>query len=133
MTLDTLDAFIARHKVSATIERVSARPDNNWETYPGARHFRCTVRAHKHRFTIYFSQGSAYTNPPTVAEILYSLAMDASSAHGCFEDFCSEMGYDTDSRRAYETWGTCNQTRVRLIRMFGEDDYETLAYGMERL
>lgn len=137
-THDTLDDFIARHKIRVTVEQVDTRPDGLWEFaerkwFDRARHFRCTLHAHRHRFMIYFSQGSAHTNPPTVAEILDSLAMDASSTHGCFEDFCDELGYDHDSLKAYAAWQACNQTRVRLIRMFGEDDYETLAYGMERL
>lgn len=44
---------------------------------------------------------------PTLLEVCYSLAMDAQSGQESFEDFCSNFGYDTDSRKAEATWRSC--------------------------
>ena len=78
-----------------------------------------------------YTQGSAYDAPPKADSVLYSLASDASGADATFEDFCSDYGYDNDSRTAERTWDACRETELQLRRMFGPkyDDVQKWSYG----
>lgn len=57
---------------------------------------------------------------PSVADVVASLASDARSATDTFESFCSEMGYDTDSRRALDTYLACQGALNACRRLFRE-------------
>lgn len=54
---------------------------------------------------------------PDPADVLWSLCMDASTciSSPTFEEFCSEFGYDTDSRAALSTWDECRKTYNALV------------------
>lgn len=39
-----------------------------------------------------------------------------------YQDFCSEFGYETDSRKAYQTWKACTAQRRSLERIFPDPD-----------
>ena len=85
-----------------TATSIPSRPDG--EAWEGAmRHWRVALRrvdesgATLARMTIYYSQGSAHTEAPTLADVLESLRMDSMSPES-LADFCSEYGYDIDSR-----------------------------------
>jgi hypothetical protein len=59
-------------------------------------------------------------NPPTLGDVLQALQSDAQiGEHMLFEDFCSDLGYDVDSREAEKTWRACQETRGHLQRLFG--------------
>lgn len=51
---------------------------------------------------------------PTLADILYYLQSDAAIASESFDDFCSNCGYDTDSRKALETYLACQKSGTDL-------------------
>lgn len=55
---------------------------------------------------------------PKVSSVLHSLIMDAQAGSETFEDFCSNYGYDTDSRRALEMYLECQKTSHDLRRFF---------------
>ena len=60
--------------------------------------------------------------PPTVDEVLQCLLIDAScveNSGGTFEEFCQELGYDEDSRRAEAVYNACLQTAVQLRSLLG--------------
>lgn len=60
----------------------------------------------------------------------YSVLACISSDAYCpetFEDFCSEYGYDEDSRKAWATFKRCDAFRQRLQRFFTEDELTALA------
>lgn len=57
---------------------------------------------------------------PTAAAVLASLLSDAQCAADTFEDFCSNLGYDTDSRKALETYLACQATGTAMRRFLGE-------------
>jgi hypothetical protein len=60
-----------------------------------------------------------YTQPvqPDIDGVLYSLVMDYLAGQNSFEDFCSDFGYDTDSRKALETYLACQGNGLKLIRL----------------
>ena len=59
---------------------------------------------------------------PELKEVIYALLNDSYAGSIRFEDFCSEFGYDTDSRRAFATWEACKVTREKLGKLFSPDE-----------
>lgn len=59
-------------------------------------------------------EGFGFAEVPNLISVLQSLLMDAEAASDTFEDFCLNLGYDTDSRRALETYLECQKTAVKL-------------------
>lgn len=51
---------------------------------------------------------------PCLVDVCYSIAMDASSGRMDFEDFCSEFGYDSDSRKAKKIHKACKKAYLRV-------------------
>ena len=147
----SLAEFIAEQGISFRCERIDARPDSLMED--SARHFRCRIISHRgitrsadtgmeyltpstptHQFTVYFSQGSAHTEDPTLNDVLDCLAQDSAgyeNAHS-LEDWCSEYGYDTDSRKAEKTYKAVKRQAEQLKRILGMDAYEQLLWNIER-
>lgn len=56
---------------------------------------------------------------PELADVLWSLSMDAECVrHGqTLEDFCSEFGYDSDSKTAERIYNACRDEWAALIRL----------------
>jgi hypothetical protein len=63
---------------------------------------------------------------PPIADILYSLLMDGDAADETFDDWCSNYGYDTDSRSAEATYNACRDTGRQLQRMFTRAELSAL-------
>jgi hypothetical protein len=64
---------------------------------------------------------------PSVADVVASLVMDASSADQSFEDWCADLGYSDDSIKALDTYRACQRTRTALQRLFGAATFDRLA------
>lgn len=63
------------------------------------------------------------------AGMLYSLLCCMRSEGyrpGSFQEFCGEMGYDTDSRKAVAMWEACHEQAAKLARIFREADLNCL-------
>jgi hypothetical protein len=59
---------------------------------------------------------------PIVDDVIYSLLMDnISSNHTNFEDWAEEMGYDTDSRKAEQTYRNCLESGHKIRMLLGDD------------
>lgn len=73
--------------------------------------------------------------PPTLESVLDCLASDASSVEceGSFENWCSSLGYDTDSRKAEATYRACMEQAFNLRHLLGAAAYDQLLNHMERL
>lgn len=54
-------------------------------------------------------------------DVVVALLHDASGADNTFEDWCSNCGYDTDSRRAMDMYLTCQKTLTWCRKWFGLD------------
>lgn len=155
--VQTLDQFIAKHGIKFECRRVDSRPDglmadirpNTGKNLPHfvdtMRHFRCRIiapnspigkgRTAQRAFSLYFSQGSAHTQDPTLADVLDCLALDASgyeNANG-FEDWARDYGYDEDSRKAEKVWRAIKRGSEQLKRTIGETAYTELLWNVERL
>lgn len=71
---------------------------------------------------------------PKIEDIINSLTLDASSYEGArnLEDFCSEFGYSTDSRKAEAMYRACGETAKQLRYLIGREGFDALLYNTER-
>jgi hypothetical protein len=133
----TLNQLINETGITLTSERVSNNPHmdgsermNNYKVKLRAKHLgNATMR-------LYYSKGYGHNGAePTADEVLDCLASDASFVVNSrsFEDWCADLGYDTDSRKAEKTFKTCERQAERLQKFLGTEYYETLLWNIERL
>jgi len=82
-------------------------------------------KLHRYRFT--FGQSTLKSNgggnTPTAYDILASLTK---YEVGDFDNFCSEYGYDIDSRKAYKTYKTVLKEWKNVDRLFSSEQIELL-------
>ena len=60
---------------------------------------------------------------------LYSILACVASDYYCdpqFKNFCADFGYDTDSRKAFDTWQKCLEQSEKLRTIFTDSDIECL-------
>lgn len=132
MTISLQD-FIGNTAITAKVKRVDSNPNID-DMGAGAQHYLVTLRAGRFSMRVPFSQGSAHTTPPTAADVLDCLASDAAGFENArsFEEWASEYGYDTDSRKAEKTYKIVAKQAAKLRAMLGQDNYETLLWNTER-
>ena len=87
----------------------------------GGRGFHCVLSYKGHTMSCPFSMGSAHTGDPKVADVMHSLLLDSSAVDMDFEDWCSDFGYDTDSRKARDTYDKCLELGEAFLNMVGDD------------
>lgn len=63
---------------------------------------------------------------PNIADVLHSLVLDGDAANRSFDDWCSELGLDTDSRKAERMYDACRDIGRQLQRMFTHDELARL-------
>jgi len=74
--------------------------------------------------------GGCRTQPkrPDPLEVLHSISRDyVSTVNVSFENWCSEFGYDTDSKKAEEIYNACRETGLRLLNLISVQDMEAIA------
>jgi len=54
---------------------------------------------------------------PAAADVLHSLMLDAQAVNESFGDWCSNLGYDSDSIKALNTYQDCCKIGVELRRI----------------
>lgn len=68
---------------------------------------------------------------PHPADVLHSLILDSSAVGQSFESWCSEFGYDSDSRKAEGIYRACQQSADKLACIFNPAQIETLQTTLE--
>lgn len=80
--------------------------------------FKMKLKRNKKSYTFTFGQSIADKDKtPTMYDILSCIEKYNPE---CFEDFCSEYGYDTDSRKAYKTYLAVCKEYNAVERLFGD-------------
>lgn len=132
----TIGEFITRNDIKMRVTPIDRNPSMDDDTWArAASHWRCTIRCGVRRMVLAFSRGSAHTGPPTLADVLDYLASDAAGYLNTrdYADWCADLGYDTDSRKAERTFKAVARQTAALERVLGRADMETLLWKVERL
>jgi hypothetical protein len=106
-----------------TLQRGGESYSSDYRT--GVGHAKPMPKNWRHSLASHEAQAEWYNSPrnwnvPTSADIAYSLMSDAQSGSDTFEDFCSNLGYDTDSRKAFDTYLACQGALNGMRRLFRE-------------
>lgn len=64
--------------------------------------------------------------PPTITEFLLCISTDCQVGEMGFEEFCSEFGLESDSRKAYKMWEDCKENKEKMEKILGPEGYEEL-------
>lgn len=120
-------AFLKKHGITFRAERIdeACPPFCDGKHIHGDRH-QVTIRRNGKRISFYFwnSQNDKMEGNPLDA---YSVLACCSSDIHCpdtFEDFCSEFGYDQDSRKAEKTFRLCVAQAEKLNRIFDTEEIQ---------
>lgn len=128
----TINEFVTRHKITLTSQYTDRNPHmNNSENMDN---YKYVLRRATSRMTLYFSKGFGHNGAePTAAEVLECLASDCAGIEnaGGFEQWCSEYGYDTDSRTAERTFKVCEKQAEKLNTFLGFDLYQVLLWKVQ--
>ena len=89
---------------------------------PGARHFSVTLTRHGNRqMHLFYSVGAGWKTDPTLANVLETLHADAGYFGMDFPEFCSELGFNEDSRKDYADFEALQAQNKRLREFLGDD------------
>ena len=131
--MEQIERFIRDNRIRHSVEWVDSNPNMN-DMPEGSRHFKVVLRRPNRQMTVFFSQGPAIEKEPTVADVLDCLAGDSESVRAYdFEEWCGELGYDTNSRKAERTFEVCRHQAQKLSRFLGNVSYNQLLEVVERL
>ncbi len=125
--------FCQEHQIVARVNRALDNPNIEGEHTDKMHHWRVTLIFQGKEFMVPFSQGSAITRAPGPDDVLDCLACDCSGIGQIFEDWASDYGYDTDSRKAEQLYQTCQQQSKKLRDFLGPKLYLQLINDVERL
>ena len=110
-TTNTIADFVSRHQIRL---KAHVREDTEWDVH----HWQCELTYTDRQMTTYYSQGSAYVNPPTCKEVFICLSLNITTCS--FNDWCENLGCSTDSRQAYKTYRACKKQTRELRTFLGE-------------
>ena len=138
-TRTTYRQWAARHGVRMDVTPADTNPnmtaDPEWMAQ--ASHYLCTfsVKGQDGALAVPFSMGPAHTSEPSMDDVLDAIASDASGIENAsgFEDWSSEYGYDTDSRKAERTYRAVEEQSVALRNFVGQQAYDELLWQTDRL
>lgn len=95
---------------------------NKQESWQQASHgYSVTLTYQRRRLTVDFWMGSAHTSEPNAADVLECLLSDARSGVETFEEWCSELGMNQDSRQAERVHKACVAMHKKLQRFLAAD------------
>jgi len=120
--MQTKVEFIEKYKVK--MESVQMEDNPNFDAGHKMTHWSCEIRCGTRRVTIPFSQGLAHEGAePELDSVLDCLVSDAQGAvDQSFEEWASDYGYDTDSRKAEKIYKACCATATKLKRLFKDPE-----------
>ncbi len=129
----SIKEFVKENKITIKNEWVDSNP--NMQDFQGDN-WKVTLKANGHQLTTYFSKGYGHHGAePEADEVLDCLASDAAGYDNArdFEDWASDYGYDTDSRKAEKIYNTIAKQAKKLEAFLGSDLYQKLLFETERM
>lgn len=137
-----IQTFIRRARVSVEdVTRADPPARHVWATAEGASHWHVTITREgaRTRVSVPFHMGVAHDGPPTLGDVLDSLASEAAGYDDCNRDYwtwCRHHGlepYDGDRLAETAAFGAVARQSTALLELFGEELYDTLLRGTRRL
>lgn len=131
----TIDEYVAGLGLTFAA-RQGSRPDRLMEDMPaGSRHYLCAIEnpATGQGMTVWYSQGPAIAEPPTLAGVLDTLASDAAGFENAasIDDWRMDYGYDEDEPATDRIYAAVEGQTERLRVLLGED-YDRLLWEVQR-
>lgn len=113
------------HKVTET--HVMGDKPAPWadDSHDRPNHWKVVLHYKGRRLTVDFWTGSM-AGEPTAKDVIDCLTSDTYLGEQNFDEFCGDLGYDRDSRKAFETWRSC-QVQGRKVRKLLGDDFDKVA------
>lgn len=117
---------------------IESRPTNVTTDKEGWKHYAWTVRIlcdGRTSSAIPYRMGTAHVvkpcreysaylpikpKAPSLEDVISSMALDSSACNESFDDWCATFGYDTDSRKALETYLACQNSGAELRKVLGK-------------
>lgn len=122
---DDREFILGAMGVTLKATRTESRDNaDNWSA--DASHWLCTVAHNGKRMSVAYSMGAAHTGEPKLPDVLNCLLRDAESADESFADWCSNLGYSEDSRKAERMYRACKRTAASLARLFNGSELADL-------
>ena len=86
-------------------------------------HYKVRLTCNKRAMTLIYSKGYGHKGqPPETLEVLECLHSDCQLVETVsdFEQWCGDLGYDTDSRKALKTYNACKNQANKLKNLLGD-------------
>jgi len=117
----SLSQLARRVRITSKVGRTKLRyaQMDDWQRHSHSYRVRLTYKRRIYSFDYFM--GLALAHEPAAYDTLESLLSEAQCGDNSFEEFCAELGYDTDSRKAEATYKACHKTRQALQRFLGDD------------
>ena len=102
-----------------------------------AHHYQVTLRYDGREMQLDYFMGKAHTKPPTTFDVVACIIDDAigfeDSTPLSFEEWCDDIGYDTDSRKAERIYNACMKQTAKLQVLLGENFHKILLMEEEEI
>lgn len=119
--------FLNKASASLKIQLVGKAINEDWQDNALRNLYQITLTTPRGKFRFDFWD-SIYNTERDVEPTAYDiLACLTKYDPGTFEDFCSELGYDEDSRRAERIYFAVQKEYSQLSKLFTEKQMEELA------
>lgn len=112
----TFKEFINRHRITADVNPTDSNP--NMEDFKGY-HYSVKLKHGRKSMLVPFSVGYGWDREPTVADVLECMQSDISGSDESFENWCANLGYDSDSRKAEKIYKAVQSQSKRLLKLLG--------------
>lgn len=122
--------FLDNHGLKVSITYLDNKPPKWDEESYDHNHYivRITRKSTRKSLTFQFWDSIANSEKgerPTPYDVLACISSD-SYKYDSFQDFCGEVGYNTDSIKALETWKRYDSLSKRMNRFFSSEELEAL-------
>jgi len=75
--------------------------------------------------------GRTIPTAPHAADVLCSLILDSLACNVSFNEWCDMFGYDTDSRKALETYLLCQQNTEKMRNVINAETIKALEIALQ--
>lgn len=117
---EQLNDYLMDAGVEVKIERNTTYERKDFPA--GSRHYDVIVSNQSgDSFRTVYSQGPAIKADPSLVAVLYSLVMDLDYRGLSFECFCSDIGYNPDSKEDYKLYMDAKALSEDMFSVLGDD------------